>query len=159
MREPRFTSLSFVDRLPFLDPSSVLLFSEVQGRTYANMFGLVERFIGAKMLEVSRSHGLGDQVALEALVRFTDEELKHQEMFRRIESMIAQGMPVFEAASAAVWLHGEAAMEAGFGMTAEDLSPALKKVLERLYGTFAPEISASASATTSSWSNASRSAR
>jgi hypothetical protein len=71
----------------------VLLFSQVQGRTYANMFGLVERFIGAKMLEVSRSHGLGDQVALEALVRFTDEELKHQEMFRRIESMIAQGMP------------------------------------------------------------------
>jgi NAD(P)H-hydrate repair Nnr-like enzyme with NAD(P)H-hydrate dehydratase domain len=50
--------------------------------------------------------------------------------------LIAQDMPVFEAASAAVWLHGEAANEAGFGMTAEDLSPALKKVLERLYMTF-----------------------
>ena len=35
--------------------------SQVQGRTYANMFGLVERFIGAKMLEVSREHWLGDQ--------------------------------------------------------------------------------------------------
>ena len=57
------------------------------------MFGLVERFIGAKMLEVSRDHWLGDQVALEALVRFTDEELKHQELFRRIEAMIADGMP------------------------------------------------------------------
>ena len=34
------------------------------------MFGLVERFIGAKMLELSRDHWLGDQVALEALVRF-----------------------------------------------------------------------------------------
>jgi hypothetical protein len=32
-------------------------------------------------------------VALEALVRFTDEEIKHQEMFRRIERMIAAGMP------------------------------------------------------------------
>ena len=32
------------------------LLSQVQGRTYANMFGLVERFIGAKMLEVSRDH-------------------------------------------------------------------------------------------------------
>ena len=30
-------------------------------------------------------HWLGDQVALEALVRFTDEELKHQELFRRLE--------------------------------------------------------------------------
>jgi hydroxyethylthiazole kinase-like uncharacterized protein yjeF len=52
--------------------------------------------------------------------------------------LIAQGMPVFEAANAAVWLHGEAAREAGFGMTSEDLSPALKQVLERLYASFAP---------------------
>ena len=42
-------------------------------------------------------------------------------------------MPVFEAASAAVWLHGEAAIEAGFGMTAEDLEPALKPVLSGLH--------------------------
>ncbi|HQY48236.1 MAG TPA: hypothetical protein PLE38_14830, partial [Usitatibacteraceae bacterium] len=62
-------------------------------RTYANMFGLVERFIGAKILEVSRDHWMGDQVALEALVRFTDEELKHQELFRRIDAMIAPDMP------------------------------------------------------------------
>lgn len=53
--------------------------------------------------------------------------------------LIAQGMPVFEAGNAAAWLHGEAALEAGFGMTAEDLTPALKKVLERLYEAFAPE--------------------
>ena len=57
------------------------------------MFGLVERFIGAKMLEISRDHWFGDQVALEALVRFTDEELKHQELFRRIEALAAEGMP------------------------------------------------------------------
>jgi len=57
------------------------------------MFGLVERFIAPKMLEVSRDHWLGDQTALEALVRFTDEELKHQELFRRIERMVAEGMP------------------------------------------------------------------
>ena len=67
--------------------------SHIQGRTYANMFGLVERFISAKMLEVSREHWLGDQIKLEALVRFTDEELKHQELFRRIEGMTADGMP------------------------------------------------------------------
>lgn len=45
------------------------------------------------MLEISRGHWLGDQVALEALVRLTDEELKHQEMFRRLETMIGPGMP------------------------------------------------------------------
>jgi hypothetical protein len=85
--------LSRVDELPFLSAADKRLFSQVQGRTYANMFALVERFIGAKMLELSRRHWLGDQVALEALVRLTDEELKHQELFRRLEAMIAPGMP------------------------------------------------------------------
>lgn len=85
--------LSMVNRLSFLSPAEQRLLSQVQGRTYANMFGLVERFIGAKMLEISRDHWLGDQSALEALVRFTDEELKHQELFRRLERMIAAGMP------------------------------------------------------------------
>jgi len=85
--------LSKVARLPFLSADERRLYSQVQGRTYANMFALVERFIGAKALEISRGHWFGDQVALEALVRLTDEELKHQEMFRRLETMMAPGMP------------------------------------------------------------------
>ncbi len=67
--------------------------SQVQGRTYANVFGLVERFITAKMLEVGRDHWIGDQNALEALVRFSDEELKHQALFRRIDRMMGAVMP------------------------------------------------------------------
>lgn len=85
--------LSRVGELSFLSADEQRLASRIQGRTYANMFGLVERFISAKMLELSQKHGLGDQVALEALVRFTDEELKHQELFRRLEAMTAAGMP------------------------------------------------------------------
>jgi hypothetical protein len=86
-------ALSLVDELAFLSADDQRFLSQVQGRTYANMFGLVERFIGAKMLEVSRDHWLGDQIALEALVRFTDEEMKHQELFRRIERLAALRMP------------------------------------------------------------------
>jgi hypothetical protein len=67
--------------------------SQIQGRTYANIFGLVERFITAKVLEVSHDHWLGDQSALEALVRFSDEELKHQELFRRIDHLIGETLP------------------------------------------------------------------
>jgi hypothetical protein len=85
--------LSKVGELGFLDAAERRLLSQIQGRTYANIFGLVERYIAAKVLEVSRSHWLGDQTALEALVRFTDEELKHQELFRRMEASIAEGMP------------------------------------------------------------------
>ena len=85
--------LSRLDRVPFASADEKRLLSQIQGRTYANIFGLVERFIGAKMLEISRDHWLGDQVALEALVRFTDEELKHQELFRRLDTLAAQSMP------------------------------------------------------------------
>jgi len=85
--------LSLASRLDFLSPPEKLYFSQVQGRTYANMFGLVERFIGAKVLEMSRDHWLGDQVALEALVRFGDEELKHQALFRRVEALTSEAMP------------------------------------------------------------------
>ena len=67
--------------------------SQIQGRTYANVFGLVEHFITAKLIDVSREHTLGDQNALEALVRFSDEEIKHQILFRRIEAMMAETMP------------------------------------------------------------------
>ena len=67
--------------------------SQIQGRTYANVFGLVERFINAKVLELSHDHWFGDQVALEALVRFSDEELKHQALFRRIDAMIGDVLP------------------------------------------------------------------
>lgn len=85
--------LSLVDRLDFLTPEEQRFLSQVQGRTYANIFGLVERYINAKVLEVSQDHVFGDQVALEALVRFSEEELKHQELFRRIEALAAEGMP------------------------------------------------------------------
>jgi hypothetical protein len=84
--------ISKVDQLDFLNDDERRLLSQIQGRTYANMFGFVERFITAKILELTRDHWLGDQIALEALVRFTDEELKHQELFRRIEKMMAGGM-------------------------------------------------------------------
>jgi hypothetical protein len=85
--------LSRVDELAFLSPSERRFLTQVQGRSYANIFGLVERFIAAMVVDVSRDYLLGDQVALEALVRFTDEEIKHQEMFRRIDRTLAAQMP------------------------------------------------------------------
>ena len=85
--------LTLASTLPFLAPEEKRYFSQVQGRTYANMFGLVERFINAKVLELSRDHWFGDQTALEALIRFSDEELKHQALFRRVEALVSEAMP------------------------------------------------------------------
>ncbi|MFT0174415.1 hypothetical protein ACLKMY_36515 [Paraburkholderia mimosarum] len=85
--------LSLAQKFFTLSASEKTFVSQIQGRTYANVFGLVERFITAKVLDISRDHWLGDQVALEALVRFSDEELKHQALFRRIDEMIDETLP------------------------------------------------------------------
>src|SRR5204863_3362149 len=85
--------LSLAHLFATLSPDERRFVSQIQGRTYANVFGLVERFINAKVLEQSHDHALGDQVALEALLRFSEEELKHQALFRRVEAMIGEVMP------------------------------------------------------------------
>ena len=85
--------LSLADAFTTLSADEKRFVSQIQGRTYANIFGLVERFINAKVLELSHDHWFGDQNALEALVRFSDEELKHQALFRRIDKMVGDVMP------------------------------------------------------------------
>jgi NAD(P)H-hydrate epimerase len=49
-----------------------------------------------------------------------------------VAALLAQGMPPFDAAAAAVWLHGAAATEYGLGLVAEDLPNALPRVLQKL---------------------------
>ncbi len=53
-----------------------------------------------------------------------------------IGAFLAQGVPAFEAACIGVWMHGEAAQEAGPGLIAEDLPEVLPAVFRRLYDAF-----------------------
>ena len=46
-----------------------------------------------------------------------------------IAGLLARGMPAWEAAAAAAYLHGQAAVLAGEGMVVEDLLPALRRAL------------------------------
>jgi ADP-dependent NAD(P)H-hydrate dehydratase / NAD(P)H-hydrate epimerase len=48
--------------------------------------------------------------------------------------LLAQGMPAFETACAAVWLHGEAAAAFGPGLISEDLPEALPRVYRAMLG-------------------------
>jgi hydroxyethylthiazole kinase-like uncharacterized protein yjeF len=47
-------------------------------------------------------------------------------------AFLAQGMPAFEAAAAAVWVHGAAGSAVGRGLIAEDLPEALPKILKNI---------------------------
>jgi ADP-dependent NAD(P)H-hydrate dehydratase / NAD(P)H-hydrate epimerase len=51
-----------------------------------------------------------------------------------VSGLLAQGMPGFEGACAAVWLHGEAATTIGPGLISEDLSEVLPRVYAQLIG-------------------------
>ncbi|MGE5450839.1 MAG: NAD(P)H-hydrate dehydratase [Acidobacteriota bacterium] len=50
-----------------------------------------------------------------------------------ITGLLAQGMPAWEAACAAAWLHGQAAQEFGLGLIADDLADQLPSVLRSLH--------------------------
>lgn len=52
-----------------------------------------------------------------------------------VTGLMAQGMPAFEAACAAVWLHGKAGERAGPGLIAEDLPELIPTVLRDLLAT------------------------
>jgi hydroxyethylthiazole kinase-like uncharacterized protein yjeF len=56
-----------------------------------------------------------------------------------IAGVLAQGTPAYEAACIGVWMHGEAAREAGPGLIAEDLPEVLPAVFRRLYDEFGIE--------------------
>jgi len=49
-----------------------------------------------------------------------------------ITGLLTQGMPIFEAVSAGVWLHGEAANLFGLGLIAEDIVDTIPQVLKTL---------------------------
>jgi hypothetical protein len=51
--------ISKLDQVEFLNNDEKRFLSQIQARTYANMFGFVERFIVAKILDISREHWYG----------------------------------------------------------------------------------------------------
>jgi hypothetical protein len=79
--------LSLIDAFTTLSPGEKRLVSQIQGRTYANLFGLVEPFINAKVLELSHDHWFGDQVALEAYIH---SGVQHPQFVRVLSSLISE---------------------------------------------------------------------
>jgi len=75
--------LAGVNGIASLDEDEKRRLNQIMGNAYCHIFAFVEEFIVPAVSEQAMSNPYGDEVRLRSLVRFSEEELKHQEMFRR----------------------------------------------------------------------------
>jgi hypothetical protein len=83
-------SLSGRGELPFLSPDDRRTLNQITGNAYLNLFGFVEEYIIAVAVQHAHAEMFGDHDAIRALVRFADEEVKHQALFHRYVSAFQQ---------------------------------------------------------------------
>lgn len=70
-------------KLPFLSHEEHLKLNQITGHAYLNLFAFVEEYIIATAVQHAQAEMHGDHHAIRALVRFADEEIKHQQLFYR----------------------------------------------------------------------------
>lgn len=75
--------LSGVDGITVLNDGEKRQLNQIMGNAYLHLFAFVEEFIVPTVSEAAMSDPYGDEARLRSLVRFSEEELKHQELFRR----------------------------------------------------------------------------
>lgn len=70
-------------RVACLSAAEQLMLNHLGGNAYLNIFAFVEEFILATVVQHAQAELFGDHDAIRALVRFADEEVKHQRLFQR----------------------------------------------------------------------------
>jgi hypothetical protein len=76
-------SLSGVDEIVSLSEDEKRTLNQIMGNAYLHLFAFVEEFIVPAVIEEAMDDPHGDEVRQRSLIRFSEEELKHQELFRR----------------------------------------------------------------------------
>jgi hypothetical protein len=79
--------LSGVDEISFLSEEEKRTLNQIMGNAYLHLFAFVEEFIVPTVTEASLHQPYGDEVRQRALLRFSEEELKHQALFRRASQL------------------------------------------------------------------------
>jgi hypothetical protein len=83
-----------VSEIGCLDDVEKRLLNQIRGNSYCHIFAFVEEYIVPLVLDRARDDVFGDEVRLRSLLRFAEEEVKHQEMLRRACSQFEQGFGV-----------------------------------------------------------------
>ena len=77
------SALTGSDQISFLNKDEQLTLNHINGNAYINLFAFVEEYIVATAVNHAQAEMFGDHSAIRALVRFAEEEIKHQELFWR----------------------------------------------------------------------------
>ena len=76
--------------LPFLDERERRTLSHIRAFSYVHMFGNYEEFIPVHLASIAQQDWHADRANLRALLRFGEEEMKHQQLFRRAETVLEE---------------------------------------------------------------------
>jgi hypothetical protein len=83
--------LTGIDGITCLDEGEKRTLNQILGNAYCHLFAYIEEYIIPQVLEEAQREVFGEQARLRALVRFAEEETKHQEMFRRAMAVFEKG--------------------------------------------------------------------
>ncbi|APR80531.1 Hypothetical protein A7982_05878 [Minicystis rosea] len=79
-------SMLGIDGLAFLSEHERLKLNQIMGNSYLHLFYFVEEYIIASVLQHANAEIFGEPSELRALLRFADEEVKHQLLFQRFRA-------------------------------------------------------------------------
>ena len=87
-------ALSGDKALSFLSPSEKLALNHIRGNSYLYLFRFVEEYIIAMVIQHVNAEVFGDENILRALLRFAEEETKHQQLFVKFGDLFARSFGV-----------------------------------------------------------------
>lgn len=87
-------AITGTERLSFLSADEKLKLNQITGNSYLYLFYFVEEYIIASVVKHANAEMFGDPAALRALLRFADEEVKHQLLFMRFREAFDRGFHV-----------------------------------------------------------------
>jgi len=83
-------SLVLAQEIRCLTPAEKLTLNHIRGNSYVHLFAFVEEYIIAVAVRHASAEIFGDEKTLRALLRFAEEESKHQTMFKRFGDLFAK---------------------------------------------------------------------
>jgi hypothetical protein len=83
-----------VNGIECLNPDEKRMLNQIRANSYCHIFAFVEEFIVPLVVDQARADVYGDETRLWSLLRFAEEEVKHQQMLRRAGQQFEAGFGV-----------------------------------------------------------------